>query len=158
LLAARDERQASLARVISQRLPATVFVSLNIPGAVKTPPGAEAFYDWMLGQLSDAFPPPLLLEEANDPLGPYAIMAFDIDPYEVKERCIRLETMHPSARLIDLDVYSAHGVQIDRSRLDLPGRACLVCAQPAVECIRVKRHSLEEVIGRTNELLAPFRT
>jgi holo-ACP synthase CitX len=85
-------------------------------------------------------------------------MAFDMDPLATKQRCVALEARHPFARLIDLDVYSAQGVQIDRSHLDLSGRRCLVCEQPAVECIRVKRHSYDEVIGKVNELLAYFRT
>ncbi|MBS1228084.1 MAG: Apo-citrate lyase phosphoribosyl-dephospho-CoA transferase [Proteobacteria bacterium] len=97
-----------------------------------------------------------MLERSSDALGPFAIIALAIDPREVKKACIALETAHPAARLIDLDVYSAAGVQIDRASLGVAARPCLVCQSPAVDCIRLKRHSLEEVIAQTHELLSPF--
>ena len=112
----------------------------------------------MLGELSICFPDLLTPAVTLDVLGPYVIMGLDMDPVAVKSQCIRLETSHPAARLIDLDVYSASGIQINRASLDLPRRTCLVCNQPAVDCIRTKRHSFDEVIGKAHELLAHFRT
>ena len=131
-------------------------MSLNIAGREKTPPGSEAFFLAMQGQLMQTFPGSSLREESFDALGPYAVIALKIDPREVKKRCIALEAQHPAARLIDLDVYSAAGVQIDRASLGVAARRCLVCRAPAVDCIRLKRHSLEEVIARAHELLNPF--
>ena len=158
LLDARDQRQDALSRAIGKGASATVFLSLNIPGIDKTPSGTAALFEWVLDQLSVIFPGIVTITRAADPLGPYAILAIDTDPVAVKERCISLEASQAAARLIDLDVYSAQGIQIDRSRLDLPRRRCLVCAQAAVECIRAKRHSIDEVIAKANELLAHFRT
>ena len=112
----------------------------------------------MLGELSLCFPDLVTPAVTWDALGPCAIMGLDMEPVAVKGRCIGLETSHPAARLIDLDVYSASGIQIDRGSLDVPRRTCLVCDQPAVECIRSKRHFFDEVIGKAHELLAPFRT
>ena len=112
----------------------------------------------MLGELSVCFPGLVTPAVTWDALGPYAIMGLDMEPVAIKNRCISLETSHPGARLIDLDVYSASGIQIDRSSLDLPRRTCLVCNQPAVECIRTKRHSFDDVVGKAHELLAHFGT
>jgi holo-ACP synthase CitX len=159
VLEAKDSRQAILSQILSKGYhPAIVFLSLNIPGSEKAPPGSEALFCWILGELSEAFPGLVILEKACDALGPYAIIDLDTDPEEAKKRCMALETNHPSARLIDLDVYSREGYQIDRKSLGFPSRPCLVCTQPAVECIRVKRHTVNEVIGKTHELLAHFRT
>lgn len=157
-LAAKDRRQEILTRILSERYPATIFLSLNIPGEEKTLPGAEALCDWALGELSNNFPGLLMRGKACDLLGPYAIMALDTDPVATKECCMLIESRHPAARLVDLDVYSGMGIQIDRGCLGLPARACLVCRQPAVECMRLKRHSLAEVTGKADELLAHFRT
>ena len=110
----------------------------------------------MLDQLAQTFPGLSMLERSSDALGPYAIIALAIDPSEVKKACIALETGHPAARLVDLDVYSATGVQIDRASLGIAARPCLVCQSPAVDCIRRKRHSLDEVIAKTHELLSTF--
>ena len=157
LLDARDGRQDALSAILREGHPSTVFLSLNIPGSEKTPPGSEALFLWMLGEFSRRFSAQTLRRQTIDALGPYAIMALGVDPVEAKTGCVELETGHPSARLIDLDVYSAEGIQIDRGSLGLPGRACLVCSRAAVECIRAKRHSINEVIGNVDALLAHFR-
>ena len=131
-------------------------MSLNIPGREKTPAGSLAFFLSIFDQFSLTFPRLSLLEKSFDALGPYAVIALQMDPREAKKHCIALETSHPAARLIDLDVYSAAGVQIDRASLGVVARCCLVCPSPAVDCIRLKRHSLEEVIAKTHELLSTF--
>ena len=155
-LDARDRRQESLARIVGKGFPATVFLSLNIPGLDKTPSGSEALFLAILDQLVSSFPGLSLPEKSCDALGFYATMTLEIDPVAAKKRCIALETGNPSARLIDLDVYSAQGMQIDRASLGYPARTCLVCQSPAVDCIRLQRHSSVEVIARTHELLSPF--
>ncbi len=157
-LAARDSRQDALAQALSSKHPATLFLSLNIPGPEKMLPGVAALYRWMLNQLPTHFVNPVIECEASDLLGPYIILGLDTDPVAVKEICVRLETGHPSARLIDLDVYASDGMQIDRTRLGHARRSCLVCDQSAVDCIRSGRHSLEETLGKVHELLVPFRT
>ncbi len=81
----------------------------------------------------------------------------DIDAVEAKKRCIIVETGEPCARLADLDVYAQDGAQVDRARLGLPARACLLCALPAVECMRAKRHDQNEVIAKAHALLVRFR-
>jgi len=112
----------------------------------------------MLGELSAAIPGVLVLETACDLLGPYALLAADGDALALKRQCIALETRHPAARLVDLDVYAADGAPIGRAALALPARACLVCAEAAVDCMRVKRHEACTVIAKAHELLAQFRT
>ena len=159
-LAARDSRQERLARSLRAGHPATVFASLNIPGPDKTPAGSAALFRSLLEQLEQlarAFSGSSLIERSSDALGPYAIVALAIDPQLAKQRCIEIETGLPAARLIDLDVYSPAGVQIDRASLGLAARPCLVCQAPAVDCIRLKRHSLAEVIAQTHELLSTYR-
>jgi len=157
-LEARDSRQDALAQALSRGHPATLFLSLNIPGPEKTLPGAEALFFWMLDQLPAHFPNPAIECETSDLLGPYVILGIEADPIAVKEACIQLEAEHPSSRLIDLDVYAIDGTQIDRGCLGHESRTCLVCDQRAVDCIRAKRHSFEETICKVHELLAPFRT
>lgn len=110
----------------------------------------------MLSELSNSFSGLAVPAVTFDALGHYAIMGVDIEPSAAKRRCITLETSHPAARLVDLDVYSAEGIQVDRACLDLPRRTCLLCSQPAVECIRAKRHSLDQVVRKVHELLAHF--
>ncbi len=67
-----------------------------------------------------------------------------------------IEAENPSARLLDVDVYRPDGSQVDRASLGLPPRSCLLCAEPARECILLRRHSNPELLERVDSLLRPF--
>ncbi|MBT9521355.1 MAG: citrate lyase holo-[acyl-carrier protein] synthase [Dechloromonas sp.] len=156
LLAAREARQELLCRALSAGRPATLFVSLNLPGPDKSPPGATGLFRRGCAQIAEAFPGSLLLATDRDALGHFALRVVDADPLAVKRLCIELEQSHPAGRLLDLDVYASETVQIGRASLGLPARRCLLCDQPAVDCMRTQRHAIGEVIAKAHELLAPF--
>jgi holo-ACP synthase CitX len=120
------------------------------------PPGSEALFLWAEGELSRRIPTAVVQARAIDALGPFAILSVDMDPHDLKKTCVALETASTAARLVDLDVYSETGVQIDRGRIGGAARPCFVCEQPAGECIRAKRHAPADVIGKVHELLASF--
>ena len=151
LLAARDTRQEALVRHWGKGQRATIFLSLNVPGSNKRPAGTQTLFDGVLHELDAAFAGIVRLVHACDALGPYAI-----DPVTTKTRCIGLEMQSPAARLVDLDVYSPAGVQIDRGRLGFPPRRCFVCPQAAAECMRTQRHSYKDVIAKAHALLSHF--
>lgn len=155
ILAARERRQELLDRHRGEHA-ATLFLSLNIPGNDKTPPGSRALFHWALNRLNESFPCLASVAKGIDALGPYALLTLRRDALKVKQHCIALETSHPAARLIDLDVYDVHGNQISRATLSLPSRPCLVCDQPAVDCIRLGRHRPEEAIEIVQQLLKGF--
>ncbi|NVN91618.1 MAG: citrate lyase holo-[acyl-carrier protein] synthase [Desulfuromonadales bacterium] len=155
-MAARDRRQELLDRQLASGCPATLFLSLNIPGTDKHPPGVEALFAWALARLKVLFPDLITLSKAIDYLGPYALLALHQEALSVKQQCMALETSHPAARLIDLDVYDQNGTQLGRSALALPPRPCLVCHQPAFDCIRLGRHRMEEVVEIVEQLLMDF--
>ncbi|MDR2452320.1 MAG: citrate lyase holo-[acyl-carrier protein] synthase [Candidatus Accumulibacter sp.] len=157
VLGARDRRQEALLRALDAGYPATLLVSLNIPGGEKTPPGAEAFFSWMESRITGKFPAAARLAASRDALGPYLLLGLAGDPLSVKRECVGLETAHPASRLIDLDVHTPDGGQIGRARLGLPARPCLVCRRRAVDCIRAKRHDLRAVVARAHALLLSFQ-
>lgn len=157
LLAAREARQELLNSALSAGRPATLFVSLNLPGPDKAPPGASGLFRHGCEQIAETFPGSLLLAVDRDALGHFALRVVDADPLAVKRLCIAIEESQPAGRLLDLDVYSAPAVQIGRARLGLPARRCLVCDQPAVDCMRTRRHGIAEVVAKTHELLSSLR-
>lgn len=157
-LAAREARQELLSRALCAGRPAVLFVSLNLPGPDKSPPGATGLFRRGCEQIAETFHGSVLVITDHDVLGHFALRVLDADPLAVKRLCIDIEESQPAARLLDIDVYSSETVQIGRACLGLPARRCLLCDQPAVDCIRVKRHSFYEVIDKTHELLAHFRT
>jgi holo-ACP synthase len=157
ILAARDRRQELLQERFSGGYLATVFVSLNIPGSEKNLPGVTALFSWALSRLLDEFPEAANLLQGSDPLGPFAVISLDREAVGVKRRCIAIEGAQPFARLVDLDVFNGCGCQVDRAALGLLPRPCLICDQAAGDCIRLRRHAAEEVLERSDELLALCR-
>lgn len=156
LLAARDARQAALLQALGQGRAAVLFLSLGIPGADKTPPGSGALFHWARGELEAGWPDLIELHAVCDSLGPFAILGTAGEPEALKRCCVCLEGSRPFARLIDADVYDGRGVPVDRALLGLPQRPCLVCDRPARECIRLGRHSGNDMLARMHELLRPF--
>ncbi|MEI7611826.1 MAG: citrate lyase holo-[acyl-carrier protein] synthase [Betaproteobacteria bacterium] len=157
LLSARDGRQDALAQALSQGVQSTIFLALNIPGPDKQLSGSHALFLWALAEVGQHFHELTRLESGSDALGDYAIVGVNQEPAAVKQQCMMLEAAQPAARLIDLDVYSANGKQVDRKSLGFSARPCLLCDEDAVECMRVQRHFPHEVIAKVHEFLAPFR-
>lgn len=153
-LSARDQRQALLDAHRPAPGAALVALALNVPGPEREPPGALELFTWALARLALAFPGARPVHSAADALGPFTLIQVEGDPTAVKGACLALEASAPSARLLDLDVYGADGRPVGRAELGLPPRPCLVCAAPAVECIRLRRHPLPEVLARVGALLA----
>lgn len=154
LLVTRDRRQELIEQYLRADYPAVVFLSLVLPGEEKNPAGADALVSWAIRSLVRKLPGLINLNKGSDCLGIYAIMHVALEAAEVKRRCVDIESAEPFARLLDLDVYDRDGVQIDRPRLGFQPRPCLVCDRPAVECIRLRRHTDAEIKGRADELLA----
>jgi len=155
-LLAREGRQALISAAVQQARRSTIFLSLNIPGPDKSPPGSAVLFHSIRCDLVSTFTQLAIVEEGRDALGRFLVATIDADARELKKHCIELETASTAGRLVDLDVYSAQGTQVDRGSLAQPGRTCLVCTQSAADCIRQQTHSFNEVIGKVNELLAPF--
>lgn len=156
LLAARDARQQALDEVLARREEVTLFLSLGIPGGNKRPVGAPRLFAWARQSLMAAYPQLLDYAAGDDALGPYALLAGSVDPYELKRGCVELESSFATSRLLDADVYTANGVVVDREALQLEQRRCLLCAAPAKECIRLGRHPQTELVKKTDELLRHF--
>jgi holo-ACP synthase CitX len=157
ILAARERRSGVIEEYVGHGHRAALFLSLNIPGGEKSPPGTGPLFSWSMALISGEFPEAEKLVTGDDPLGPFALFSINREPFEVKLRCIRLENLSPAARLIDLDVFDGNCRQVGRSLMGMEPRPCLLCPLPAVECIRLRRHHYREVKGKTDELLAPFR-
>jgi triphosphoribosyl-dephospho-CoA synthase len=158
-LAARDARQEALLRILGQATPepaaSFLLIGTNIPGSDKHRPGLSR----LLSDARDALQKAVGLEvlfTRRDLLGPFHIGSSNRPPIEAKRAALAIEAENPAARLLDLDVYRPDGSQVDRGALGLPPRSCLVCAEPARECILLQRHSIPELLARVDSLLQPF--
>lgn len=144
LLAARDARQALIERCGDGRV-AVLVVAANVPGADKRLPGVERLVDAAAEAVRSALPDAARAGGGEDALGPYAIFTSARPADAIKRAAVQIEEGLPSGRLLDIDVHAADGRQVDRASLGLPPRRCLVCDEPAADCIRTSRHSPAEV-------------
>jgi holo-ACP synthase len=156
LLVARDARETLLASARAGAAMTLISVSTAIPGPAKTPPGSERLFEWGLQQLQQRLRLSRVLAGRVDLLGPFSVASVDIPPQQVKQICVAIEQQQPAARLLDLDVYAADGHRLGRSDVSAPVRRCLLCMQPAADCIRLQRHPLKELLDHVKSLLAPF--
>ena len=158
-LEARDGRQQELDRIVGQSRPedaASFFlISANIPGCDKHRPGIARLLRGALDSLQEAIGLKVLFTR-RDLLGPFHIASSNLPPINAKRAALVIEAENPSARLLDVDVYRPDGSQVDRAGLGLPPRSCLICAEPARECILLRRHSGPELLERVDTLLRPF--
>ncbi|MGA2963491.1 MAG: triphosphoribosyl-dephospho-CoA synthase [Candidatus Korobacteraceae bacterium] len=158
-LEARDERQRVLDRTLERARPedaaSFLLISANVPGCDKHRPGITRLLRGALDSLREAIGLKVLFTR-RDLLGPFHIASSNLPPIEAKKAALVIEANDPSARLLDLDVYRPDGSQVDRAGLGLPPRSCLICDEPARECILLRRHSTPELLERVDSLLRPF--
>jgi holo-ACP synthase CitX len=136
---------------------AVLAASLAIPGARKAPSGAGALLRWAVAEATRGLSDARRVYATTDVLGPFELWRSSADADALKRRCVAIEAAIPAARLVDLDVYSPEGAQLDRASLDLPARSCLCCDEPAADCIRAGRHPLGDVVQRALRLLRDVR-
>lgn len=157
LLAARELRDAALRHALSTNCQTVLQLSLNLPGPEKSPPGTNELFRWGESQLRDRIPSLQKLAENDDGLGPWAIYTLEGLSSDIKKQALLVEEDEPAGRLLDIDVYDPKGIIYDRARLGLQQRPCLICEEAARDCIRLQRHSTEQLKAKTDELLTPFR-
>lgn len=155
ILAAREAREAMLHALLGEA--ATVFISTAIPGPHKELAGSEALFRWGLDALAAPHHRLRILAQGWDVLGLYAVAALAEPAALVKRHCMTIEGSWPAARLLDLDVYTADGRRLGRVDTGQPPRTCLLCPEPASDCIRLQRHAPETLIRHAEHLLACFR-
>ncbi len=158
-LEARDERQQELDRILGQArakdAASLLVISSNVPGRDKFRPGISRLLRGALDSLHDAVGLKVLFTR-RDLLGHFHIASSNQLPIDAKRAAVLIESENPSARLVDVDVYRPDGAQVDRAGLGLPPRSCLLCAEPARECILLQRHSNAELLERVDSLLQPL--
>jgi len=85
--------------------------------------------------------------------GPEALWSVDHVGAEIKAATVALEQAHQIGRLWDIDVIAPGTGIIGRDSLGGHGRRCLLCDQPAHACSRSRRHPLEQVVQKIEDLL-----
>ena len=145
MLAARDTRAARQSALLARFGCPLLCLTMNIPGPVKVPEGAERAFHLALERIDRArkdLGAQVLHREIHvEKTGCEALYAVQAEAEAQKERMTRLEDEDDLGRLLDLDVLTAEGRKLSRPTL----RTCLLCSRQAQLCARSRTHTVEEL-------------
>ncbi len=99
----------------------------------------------------------LTLGAYGDAAGYIVFMRSPLTMTKAKEKAVAIESEHEWNRLLDIDIYGRNGSSADRSTMGLAPRKCLLCGEPAADCIRTQRHDYSDIIAETERLLKGFQ-
>lgn len=156
LLDAKDRRQQRINRLLTLET-TVVAVSLSIPGPDKFLPGSNELFQRGVTDILRQVPPIGSEKRYQDILGPFAVYQTRVAGRDAKEKSIAIEASFPAARLLDIDIYCGNGHYRSRSDFGIPPRQCLLCSQPAAECMRVRRHDHSDIALQAARLLQDLR-
>ncbi len=155
VLAAKEERRHRQDSLRSKTGANIISITINMPGPVKDRPVLRSLRDYAVKEVSSGLD---VIQELkiNAATGPEALVAVAGDAAMLKAAAVKIEEDQPFGRLLDIDVFSADGELISRCS-EGRQRQCMICGRPAVECMRERRHTLDELKKRVEELLAMFQ-
>lgn len=154
MLAARDTRAARQSALLARFGCPLLCLTMNIPGPVKVPEGAERAFHLALERIDRALEDlgvrVLHRETHVEKTGCEALYAVQTKAEDLKERMTRLEDEDDLGRLLDLDVLTAEGRKLSRPT----PRTCLLCSRQAQLCARSRTHTVEELSEKVRAILA----
>lgn len=160
LLDSRENRADHQKELLKKYGGTLISMTLNIPGPVKDRPEYRRTLREGMRQVKSALGQKIVYEEIRELItGPEGYLCTEMDGLEVKEKAVRVEEGSALGRLLDIDVLTAAGddVQsISRSALGRPPRRCLLCGEDARVCARSRRHSMEELLEKIKEITGCF--
>lgn len=155
MLNARDERVYFQRKLFNKTTPeennSLLVMTMAIPGPIKTNELLNKTFDYMVEYVNNSLKSEDILYKLKreEYTGYEYFILSTLSPREMKELAVSIEETHPIGRLFDLDVLKLNiENQIEgtsRTQLGLPVRRCFICNEPAKDCGRSRRHSVEEL-------------
>lgn len=129
-------------------------ITLNIPGPDKTKDLYKIAFRYLIQDFKNK-KVPILYEEIRQSFdGPEAYLVVDYDVLDLKKLCILFEDSHPLGRIADFDVLGDE--VISRKDLGKEERKCLICNRPATDCIVSRRHLIDDLLKKIDEIIKDF--
>lgn len=158
LLASRDSRRDRQQQLLADSRGLTLVVlTIVMPGSVKRNRRSLVAAEAAVKALCDRFDGHIsLFEERDLPTGFEAFILTDLGRDEAKRLACGIEDTHPLGRLFDIDVIAPDGVPVSRTTLGLPQRRCLVCGDDARVCMRLNRHSYDDLLRTIASMIESY--
>lgn len=146
ILRQREERVHRQEWLIKDYFAALVSMRVNYPGLNKNNCISLGIMKILCRLVVKAFKNKIMFKDFQITAeGPVLTLVINEDSQEIKRRVIDLEEEHPLGRFVDIDVYDNTGKSISREELGLKPRKCYICDDYAHNCVRCKKHGIEEI-------------
>lgn len=125
---------------------------VNYPGIIKDNKTSRGISNILKGEIESKFSAQIVYKYYEITAeGPILILIIDNIAEEIKKYSIYVEENHLLGRCVDIDVYNVDGTGISRTSLGCKPRSCFICQDIAQNCVRSRKHNIEEVINYIEE-------
>lgn len=158
MLQARDRRRTLQESHFLEHPDVTLVVATVVaPGEYKLTDASLAVARAEREALRREFGDAILSENDLDlPSGPETWLTLSCPPVEAKRKATVLEEMHPLGRLMDIDVIMPDLSPLPRTAIGLGPRKCLLCEREVRDCMRTRRHTVDEILNHIDRLIAGY--
>ena len=127
--------------------------TMNIPGPIKTNKQIKRAFDigktLILEKLKENNIVVLEIKELDESTGNELFISVDSTADKVKNITVNIEESCDLGRLFDIDIINVNFKKLSRKSF----RKCLICEEQAQECGRSRKHSIEELQNKVEEIL-----
>lgn len=153
MLLCRERRAQIQDTFLSQYHCPVISFCMNIPGPVKTNEQIRAAFESgktaLLTRLEQTSAEIKNFLEIHEKTGDELLLAVDYPAQKIKDLTTEIEETHPVGRLFDLDVIDTDGQKLSRNTY----RKCIICGSQAQKCARTRKHSVEEMQTKIDDML-----
>ena len=154
VLLSREKRVTIQNEMIKKyKLPIISF-TMNIPGPIKTNDEIKKAFDigknLILEKLKENNIEILEVQELNENTGNELFISVNSLAEKIKDITVTIEENSELGRLFDIDVIDVNFEKLSRKSF----RKCLICEEQAQECGRSRKHSVEELQKKVQEILS----
>lgn len=158
MLDARDRRSERQRKHFETTPEATLVVATVVaPGEFKLTPRTDIVAQAMIESLNKEFAGHILALEHLAPVSGHEVwLTLDCPMEEAKRRAVAIEDSHMLGRLFDIDVIQADLRPLSRSDVGMQPRRCLLCPNEARLCMRMHKHTPEEINSFIENLIERY--
>jgi holo-ACP synthase len=148
LLDAREERVNIQNDLLKKYNNTLICARINYPGIYKDNELTRGIMSVVKKEIISSFESSILYQSLSYTAeGPCFMIIVSLGSEDAKLCAVKIEDEHPLGRFTDIDVYRPDGSSLSRSQFGLESRKCYLCDDTAHNCVRSRKHSINEVIG-----------
>jgi len=148
LLVARERRIIFQEKLLQKYKMPILVIRVNYPGVNKTNHISNQITVIMEKLICEMFSNCIHYKIMNTTAeGPIVVMVINKGAKDIKSMMLDIEEKHLLGRCVDLDVYDENGKSISREEFSLAMRKCYICDDIAHNCVRSKKHHIDEIEG-----------